>query len=556
MPKSLKNAYKEFRNLKRDKRIFDKYYIPEYKIVAFIEALNKNEDLIEPLIRFLEEARVEIDNHYSEEFIIILLIFRSFFQISTKFLRDVIVAPENPLLIHFFKSLSHATKVSCDHLNVIKRVLLPIKKEFIDCVLKIEEDYVLIQQKSLPDYYREMRSQLGSELIPGAEKILELVPWHTYFPNSIFEWDDYYSPILMYKLLVWSRLKKIDGCIRIKNAIHGEIEFPNGHFQKLGQNIGFIRKIPGKTKLYTFFNNLEEDLLAKTIENQARLLMKRNDAAHLILTIDSTAMKAQENDPGLSDDVKDNSNRKKTHKIHAVGDGIGIPLQIHRTQGETNDEKGFDMYKSELLRLKQIADEEDIQIDEVVLDAGYASTKIINWIKQNLKADPIPWPKNPRGGELEWLIHWLENLRKRLRRLTKLKCDTSPDKILEDKVYRNIIGAIETICRHLQTSKSAYARLISSLLLELGVHNWFSTYRRRSTIEGLFGIIKSSYHLLKRTPSQSLPITGVKNVKRHVSLVIIAMQINALYRYFMLQRDTGILKPSLAFTLKELEIDL
>jgi len=41
-----------------------------------------------------------------------------------------------------------------------------------------------------------------------------------------------------------------------------------------------------------------------------------------------------------------------------------------------------------------------------------------------------------------------------------------------------------------------------------------------------------------------------------VSLVIIAMQINALYWYLMLQTDTGTLKPSLSFTLKELEIDL
>ncbi|MHA1271721.1 MAG: hypothetical protein ACTSPY_18175, partial [Candidatus Helarchaeota archaeon] len=62
-----------------------------------------------------------------------------------------------------------------------------------------------------------MRTKLRSELVPGSEKILELVPWHTYFPDSIFEWSDYYSPILMYKVFVWSRLEKIDGCLRIRN---------------------------------------------------------------------------------------------------------------------------------------------------------------------------------------------------------------------------------------------------------------------------------------------------------------------------------------------------
>jgi hypothetical protein len=34
------------------------------------------------------------------------------------------------------------------------------------------------------------------------------------------------------------------------------------------------------------------------------------------------------------------------------------------------------------------------------------------------------------------------------------------------------------------------------------------------------------------------------------------MQITALYRYLMLQKDTGLLKPSLAFSLKELELDV
>ncbi|MHA1253218.1 MAG: hypothetical protein ACTSRP_24775 [Candidatus Helarchaeota archaeon] len=56
-----------------------------------------------------------------------------------------------------------------------------------------------------------MKVQIGSELVPGHEKILELMPWRFYFKDQIFEWDGYYSPILMYKVLVWSRLRKVDG---------------------------------------------------------------------------------------------------------------------------------------------------------------------------------------------------------------------------------------------------------------------------------------------------------------------------------------------------------
>jgi len=88
------------------------------------------------------------------------------------------------------------------------------------------------------------------------------------------------------------------------------------------------------------------------------------------------------------------------------------------------------------------------------------------------------------------------------------------------------------------------------------VHKWFSIYRRRATIEGTFEIWKFAYYLLRRTPEQSLPVVGSENIKKHVVLVVIALQINALYRYLMVQSNTGILRPSLAFTKKDVEVDL
>ena len=202
MTKKLNNAFKEIAKIKSDKKIFDKYFIPEYKIIAFFKAVEKNKDLVESIVKFLAETRSEINNLYSDEFLVILLIFRSSFQIGTKYLGDVISSPENSILKRFFKSLTLKIQVNCDHLNVIKRMLIPIKGEIINFVLKIEEDYNIIQRNDLPNYYREMWTRLGSELVPGSEKILEIVPWHTYFLDSIFEWDDYYSPILMYKVFV------------------------------------------------------------------------------------------------------------------------------------------------------------------------------------------------------------------------------------------------------------------------------------------------------------------------------------------------------------------
>lgn len=538
------------------KREYDAYYFPSYKIMPFFQALDQNEAQIDKWIQSLREKRNGIDGHYSDAFLVTTLLFHLFFQISAKKVGKVITAPENPELSAAFKQLSHKIEISSTHLNRIKTIFAPYKAELSGLILQIEQDYIAAQQTGLPEYYRITRLELGSDLVPGAEKTLELVPWHIYFPDSIFQWDDYYSPVLLYKIFVWSRLKKLDGCLQIRDALHEAIDLTQGRYRKFGQNLGCIEMIPGKSKLYHFFYRLQEDPLFQTIETHARLLIRRNTAEPLILTMDSSSCKGQENDPGFSEDVTPKSNRKKTHKIHAVCDGIGVPLLIHRTQGEMNDMKGFELYHAELLRLKRIADEEGRPVLGIALDAGFASTEILQWIHDQLHVMPIPWPRNPRGGEMELLLHWLENLRKRFRRLKQLKRDTNPEALLKDKPYAKMLQVIQVICQELQQHGSNYAQVVASFFLEVGIHEWFTIYRRRGTIEGTFGILKSSYHLLKRTPSQSLPVTGKENISKHAAFVVIAMQINAFYRYLVLQRDTGILKPSLTFSLKELELEL
>jgi len=551
-----KGTFKEVIEKAKVKREYDAYYFPSFKVIPFFQALDQNEAKIDKWIQYLRERRNGIDGHYSDEFLVTTLLFHLFFQTSAKKVGKVIAAPENPELSAAFKGLSDKIEISSTHLNRIKTIFEPYKADLSELVLHLEQDYIAAQQAALPEYYRTTRMELGSELVPGAEKILELVPWHAYFPDSIFQWDDYYSPVILYKVFVWSRLKKLDGCIQIRDALHEAIDLTQGRYRKVGQNLGCIETIPGKSKLYHFFYQLQEETVFQTIETHARLLIRRNTAEPLILTTDSSSCKGQENDPGFSEDVTPKSNRKKTHKIHAVCDGVGVPLLIHRTQGEMNDMKGFELYQAELLRLKTIADEEGRPVLGLALDAGFASTEILQWIHDQLQVMPIPWPRNPRGGEMEPFLHWLENMRKRFRRLKQLKRDTSPDALLKDKPYTKMLQVIQTICQELQQFGSNYAQVVASFFLEVGIHEWFTIYRRRGTIEGTFGILKSSYHLLKRTPSQSLPVSGKENISKHAALVVIAMQINAFYRYLMLQKDTGILKPSLTFSLKELELEL
>jgi len=152
MKKDYDKIFDEIIDEESSKKVFDKYYIPKYKIIVFLTALRRNKRLIENLVQFLENERSSIDNFYTEEFLIILLIFRSFFQINTNFLKKVITAPENQLLNRFFKALTPSINVSRDHLNKIKRLLIPIKEEFVNCILKLEEDYIKVQHESLSHY--------------------------------------------------------------------------------------------------------------------------------------------------------------------------------------------------------------------------------------------------------------------------------------------------------------------------------------------------------------------------------------------------------------------
>jgi len=147
----------------------------------------QNEAKLDKWIHYLRETRNGIDGHYSEEFLVVALLFHMFFQISAKKVGKVIAAPENPELSATFKGLSTKIEISSTHLNRIKKLFEPHKQELGELILELEQAYIAVQQAELPEYYRTIRMELGSELVPGAENILEVVPWHTYFPESIFQ---------------------------------------------------------------------------------------------------------------------------------------------------------------------------------------------------------------------------------------------------------------------------------------------------------------------------------------------------------------------------------
>jgi len=229
---------------------------------------------------------------------------------------------------------------------------------------------------------------------------------------------------------------------------------------------------------------------------------------------------------------------------------------LHRSPGELNDQIGFEFYKRPLLSLKRVAEAENRQVKWIALDAGFASLENLKWIQEKLGAKPIPWPKNNRSREMQHLTSLLEGLRKIFRQIKKDHGDPSPEGLLNDPDYCQKIGEIEAYCKELLESKSAYCQAIGEYLLEVGIHEWFTVYRRRATIEGTFGILKTSYSLLRRSKDQAVPVKGKKNVFKHSALVVNAMQLNALYRILMLQENIGQLKPSLAFGLTSLYLDM
>jgi hypothetical protein len=537
-------------------RQWNDFFFPDYKAHAFFQAILENEPQIDQFGKYLTAKRSAVTGVYSEVFLVIALIFRSLFQINYEYVGQIISNPQNQILYTQFRSLSIKTNISRSHLNVIKLLFSEIKDEFIQFIIHLEEDYIAIQQQEVPAYYRATSLQKQEELVPGADRILELVPWLRYFPSAIFEWEENYSPFIMHKILTWSRLQKLDGCMEIRNALHTEISHSNTGFIYQGQLLGLIKKLPEKSKLYMFFKEIDRFVLEDSIAYGARFLLHYNNSEAIILTMDSTSLKAQLDDPDLSLGRTERRTKKRTHKLHVICDGLGSPLWLYRCPGELNDQVGFKFYKRPLLRLKKVAEAEGRTLKWIALDAGFASLENLKWIREKMKINPIPWPKNNRSSKMRHLISLLEDLRRVFRQIKKEKGDFSPEGLLKDSRYSLKVSQIEAYCTSLLPSKTAYCQFIAEYLLEIGIHNWFTIYRRRATIEGTFGILKTSYSLLRRSQDQAVPVKGKKNVYKHSAWVIHAMQINALYRILMLRDHIGQLKPSLAFGLTILELEL
>jgi len=310
----------------RGTKQWSEFFFPDYKAHAFFQAILQNEPAIDHFIQFLIEQRTAVKEPYSGAFLVIVMIFRSFFQINHEYVGKIIGNPQNEILYAQFKRLSNKINISCSHLNVIKRLFGEIKDEFIRFMIKFEEDYISIQQQEVPAYYRAASLQKQEELIPSADRILELVPWLRYFPWAIYEWEDNYSPILMHKLFTWSRLLKLDGCMEIRNALHTEISHSNTGFIYQGQLLGFVKNFPEKSKLYSFFKAMNQFILKDAIASGAQLLIRYNNTEALILTLDSTSIKAQLDDSDLSLGRTKRRTKKRTHKLHIIGDGLGCPL--------------------------------------------------------------------------------------------------------------------------------------------------------------------------------------------------------------------------------------
>ena len=112
MKKRKKGLFKEVIERAKVKREFDKYYFPAFKVIPFFKALEQNEPKLEKWIQHLQETRNGIDGHYSNEFLVVTLLFHMFFQISAKKLGKVIAAPENAELSAAFKGLSDKIEIS------------------------------------------------------------------------------------------------------------------------------------------------------------------------------------------------------------------------------------------------------------------------------------------------------------------------------------------------------------------------------------------------------------------------------------------------------------
>jgi hypothetical protein len=384
-------------------------------------------------------------------------------------------------------------------------------------------------------------------------ELLEGINFTAYFPEELLEWNNVYPSDLMYKVFVFMKLRMIPSIPYLEYILNEKFGVAQELVPVIGTALGFYIRIPARDKLYKAHQAFHPAVMEKILENNAELLIKEGIANPEILIGDSTVCRTRKDDPnGVKFHARD-SESARVMKFQAIVDPNCIPLGLIPRKGTEHDRKGFNSTKQKLVRLKSIAEKYGIPIKFVLLDSGYFSLEIMQFIEEELGAIPII-DINPMNSKiLKLLKERLEYFKQYLREIIRLGVKFPK---LAKMCYLRFLEDITKAEMELDHLKGIKPGLVSACLRifrKIGLEEFITLYRERPVIEGLFGMMKGCYALLGRT-DRRLPVKGEDQAYKHGLFILNAMQFLAYFNYRILNTKNHLLRSLYFIKFKEISV--
>lgn len=528
-------------------------YIPEERIKYWAIAIKEFLPEIQELAKNIKKGINETNWRITIEVRLILMLLRATFRLNTTQLETTLLNDQNSRLFEFLKIFSDHIYISHSEWSNRRDIFDGYISKIEDLAWKIKNRYHELYLEGFVEDYIKINNNLKVQEKLNTVEVLEGINFTRHFPEQILEWDNGYPKDLIYKVFIFMKLRMIPSIPYLEMIINESYLIKSELVPVVGNALGFYTKIPSVDMLYRFHRTYNSEYLEKIMENNAGLLMKEGIINPEILIGDSSTFRTRKDDPdGVKFHERD-AETTRVMKFQAIVDPNCIPLTLIPRKGNENDAEGFNALKQKLIWIKEMADRLGVEIKFVLLDAGYSSSEILEFIEQELKATPIVDINSRNSNALKLLKSRLEYFKQYYREILEL--GTKFPKLAELCYYRFLddIREAEIELEKIEGITPGIVSRYLKIFREIGIEDFIILYRLRTIIEGLFGMMKGCYALLGRQ-DRRLPLKGESQAHKHGLFILLAMQYLAYLNYKILNRKTHLLRSLYYIKLKEIEV--
>ncbi|MHA1360913.1 MAG: transposase [Candidatus Helarchaeota archaeon] len=528
-------------------------YIPEQRVNYWILAVKEFLPEILALATLIKKGLSKSNWRITVEVRLILISFKATFRLTTTQLETVLLNEKNSWLFRFLKILSEHVYISHAEWSNRSKIFEPYASIIETLAWKIKDRYHELFLEAYITAFKDSCKQSGHQEVLNTVEMLEGINFTKYFPEKLFRWDKGYPLDLMYKVFIFMKLRMIPSVPYLDMILNEKFTIENELIPIIGHSLGFYTRIPALDKLYRAHRTLDHETLEVILEKNANFLIQEGIANPEIVIGDSTVCRTRKDDPDGTKYHARDAETTRTLKFQAIVDPNCIPLGLVPRKGNENDRRGFKELEQKLRKIKSMAEPHGLQIKAVILDAGYFSSQIVEFIEEEIKAIPIIDINPMNSKTLKLIKNRLEYFKQYFRGILKLGAKLPKFARLCYYRFWDEIDEAETELTQIKGIRPGLVLNCLRIFRELGFEKFIKLYRQRSIVEGLFGMMKSCYALLGRV-DRRLPLKGKVQAHKHGLFILHAMQYLAYFNYKILKEKSHLLRAFYYIKVKDISV--